>query len=251
MMRTEIMKNHLIAALGLAALLVGPAYAADMPLLRKAPAVMEDPWSGFYLGVIGGFGTASSTHEAGGLGTLGTFDQKGWVAGGMAGYNWRPGPVVVGVELDISEADIQGSTGVGLCGAFPGVTAVPACQTKVSWFYTGRARLGYPIGPFMPYVTGGGIVAGLKALEDGVQSGASPHLAGWVAGGGLEFMPVPQWTIRAEYLHAALVNKMEATDLLGYLPGETGTVTITQHDINMVRVGLTYYLGKDKYITER
>ena len=78
----------------------------------------------------------------------------------------------------------------------------------------------------MPYVTGGGIVVGIKVVEASVSSQANPHLAGWVAGGGLEFMPLPQWTIRAEYLHAALGNKMEATDLIGYIPGET-PVTIT------------------------
>jgi outer membrane immunogenic protein len=243
----KTMRCHLIAALGFAALLAGAANAADMPLLRKAPAVTEDPWSGFYLGVNGGYGKASSSHDAGGIGNLGTLDQKGWVAGGVAGYNWRPGPVLVGVELGISGADIQGSTIAGPCVAF---ALSSGCQTKVSWFYTGQARLGYPIGPVMPYVTGGGIVVGIKAVEASVPSQANPHLAGWVVGGGLEFMPLPRWTIRAEYLHAALSNKMEATDLIGYIPGET-SVTITQHDINMVRLGLTYYPGSDKYITER
>jgi outer membrane immunogenic protein len=242
------MKYHLIATLGLAALFAGPAHAADMGVMKAPPRVMEDPWSGFYLGVSGGYGTGSSSHDVGGLGNLGTFDQKGWVAGGMAGYNWRPGPLVIGVELDVSEADIQGSTTAGPCGAF---AFAPGCQTKVSWFYTGRARLGYPVGPIMPYVTGGGIVAGLKAVESGVLSASSPNLAGWVAGGGVEFMPLPQWTVRAEFLHAAISGKMEAVDLTGYLPGETGTVTITQHEINMVRVGLSYYLGSDKYITAR
>jgi outer membrane immunogenic protein len=232
------MKSHLIATLGLAALLAGSAHAADMGVMRKAPAVMEDPWTGFYLGIDGGYGKATSTHSLPAVGDLATFDQKGWVAGGFAGYNWRPGLVLVGVELDISGADIVGSTVAGGCAA--AAFGVVGCETKLSWFYTGRVRLGLPLGPVMPYVTGGGIVGGLKVTEGTFSpSGANPHLAGWVAGGGVEFMVLPQWTIRGEYLHADLSGHMDATDL---------SFTVTEHNINIVRVGLTYYLGADKGI---
>jgi outer membrane immunogenic protein len=242
-MRIETMKSHLIATLGLAALLVIPAHAADMPLLRKAaPApVMEDAWSGLYIGVDGGYGWASSDHSNT-LVDLGSFDQKGWVAGGYAGYNWRPGPVMIGVELDISDADIVGSTKAGPCGAIF-VGGPNGCETKLSWFYTARARLGVPYGPVMPYVTGGAMVTGLKVEEDNSPSGASPHLWGWVAGGGLEIMPLPQWAIRGEFLHGDMSSKFEANDLNG-----GAFVTVTERNINIVRFGITYYLGADRGI---
>jgi outer membrane immunogenic protein len=239
---SKIMNNHLVAGLGLVALLAGPAHAADMGVLHKAPVVMQDPWTGFYLGINGGYGSARSSHDVPGA-NLGTLDQKGWVAGGVAGYNWRTGPVMLGVELDISSANLQGSTSAGLCGAI-----VPAgCETKLAWFYTGRARLGAPIGPIMPYLTAGAIGGGLEVAESGAGSDANPNLWGWVGGGGLEVMILPQWTIRAEFLHAELFGHMDATDINGAF-NFGPPVTITERNINIGRIGLTYYLGADRGI---
>jgi outer membrane immunogenic protein len=123
-------------------------------------------------------------------------------------------------------------------------------MTKVGWLYTGRVRLGLPYGPVMPYVTGGAAVAGLLANEGFNMTAATPHVWGWVAGGGIELMPIPQWSLRAEFLHAAFQNSVETNDLFGAFPGFP-VVTVKERDIDIFRVGVTYYLGKDKYITER
>jgi outer membrane immunogenic protein len=245
-MRIETMKSQLIVTLGLAALLAIPAHAADMPVLRKAaPVEMTDPWSGLYFGLSGGWGKASSDHSNA-LGDLGSLDQKGWVAGGYAGYNWRPGPVMIGVELDISDADLEGSTFAGPCGAL----GPQGCDTKLAWFYTGRVRLGVPYGPVMPYITGGAMVTGLKVIEGFTNpSGASPHLWGWVAGGGLEIMPIPQWVIRGEFLHGDMSSTFQANDIAGAFGAGTGLANVSEHNINIARIGITYYLGADKGIT--
>jgi len=171
-MSIKAMKSHLIAVLGLAALLTGPVQAADIPL-RKAPAVApEDPWYGLYLGVAGGWGWGRSSHDASTGATSGRFNQDGWILGGVAGFNWHPGAIVIGVEGDISAADINGNSTPGAC--------VNPCETKVGWLYTGRVRLGLPVGSFMPYVTAGGAAAGLKASEGFNLTAASPHVWGWV-----------------------------------------------------------------------
>lgn len=122
--------------------------------------VPVDPWYGFYLGIAGGGGWGHSRHDGPNGFTSGEFSQSGWIAGGVAGYNWHPGPVVLGLEFDISAADIDGTSSPtgGACGF--------ACETTLSWLYTGRARAGLPFGSFMPYVTGGAAVAGLKPTED-------------------------------------------------------------------------------------
>jgi outer membrane immunogenic protein len=243
-MRIEAMKSHLIATAALAAaLFVGPATtpsrAADMPMLRKAAPIMPvDPWAGLYAGVISGYGWASSSHDAANGQTSGSFNQSGGLAGGVVGYNWHPGTVVLGVEFDASAADIDGTAACG----------VSLCETKVGWLYTGRARLGLPFGSVMPYVTAGGAVAGLKMIEINSPSSATPHVWGWTAGGGIEFMPLPQWSFRAEFLHADFGKGVEANDLFGF----TGIppVTVKERNLNMVRAGLTFYFGADKYITE-
>jgi hypothetical protein len=89
------------------------------------------------------------------------------------------------------------------------------------------------------------MVSGLKASEIGSPSGADPHVWGWVAGGGLEIMPLPQWVIRGEFLHADMTSKFLANDLFATL---VEPVTVTEHNINIFRVGISYYLGADKGI---
>ena len=237
------MRLQLVAAVGFAALLAGPVSAADMGVLHKAPAMMEDTsWSGLYFDVSGGGGwghsswDVASVFNGGPIGGTGSFDQSGWLAGAGAGYNWRVGQVVFGLDVDFSAADIQGTTGAGPCTG--------GCQTKLAWFHTGRARLGLPFGAFMPYVTGGAAAIGLKdRAGSSNESAVDPRLWGWVVGGGLEFMVLPQWTLRAEYLHADFPGSLIANDI-----GFFGTTSITERNVNIFRVGVSYYLGRDQGI---
>lgn len=243
-MRIKAMKSHLIAmliaVLGLAALPAGPARAADITL-RKAPAVApEDPWYGLYLGVAGGWGWGSSSHDTSIGPSSGSFNQNGWIVGGVGGFNWHPGAIVIGVEGDISAADIDGTSAPGAC--------VNPCETKVGWLYTGRVRLGLPVGTFMPYVTAGGAAAGLRASEGFNPTAATPHIWGWVAGGGIELMAVSRLSLRAEYLHAGFVNSVEASDMPGgFLPAQP-VVSVKERGLDVFRAGLTYYLGSDRGI---
>ena len=238
-MSIKAMKSHLIVVLGLAALLTGPVQAADIPL-RKAPAVApEDPWYGLYLGVAGGWGWGRSSHDASTGATSGRFNQDGWILGGVAGFNWHPGAIVIGVEGDISAADINGNSTPGAC--------VNPCETKVGWLYTGRVRVGLPVGSFMPYVTAGGAGAGLIASEGFSPTGASPHVWGWVAGGGIELMAVSRLSLRVEYLHAGFVNAVEAAELSGGFLPAIPVVSIKEPSVDIVRAGLTWYLGADKF----
>jgi outer membrane immunogenic protein len=55
--------KHLLGGLAVAAMIAGPAMAADMPAkapVYKAvpPPVIYDPWTGFYLGANGGYSWA-------------------------------------------------------------------------------------------------------------------------------------------------------------------------------------------------
>jgi opacity protein-like surface antigen len=219
------------------------------PAARIKPALAGHKYVTHYRGDPGGTlpnSAPPAARSACRFGGCRGVDQKGWVAGGYAGYNWRPGPVMIGVELDISDADIEGSNLVGPCGALGPL----GCDTKLAWFYTGRVRLGVPYGPVMPYVTGGAMVTGLKVVEGfSNPSGASPHLWGWVAGGGLEIMPIPQWVIKGEFLHGDMSSTFQPNDIAGAFAPGSGLANISEHNINIFRFGITYYLGADKGIT--
>ena len=138
------MKRVLIAgALVIAA--ATQAFAADLPPpmapAPRAPAayVPVSPaynWSGFYIGVNGGYGFGQSNWPSG---PTGKFDVNGGLAGGTAGYNYQIGQLVLGVEGDFDWQGLKGSTtNVGCFGA-----AGPSCNTQSDYLGTVRGRVGY------------------------------------------------------------------------------------------------------------
>src|SRR5215475_5246218 len=103
------MKTLARVGFAVAALTLAPAaFAADMAV--KAPPIVVDTWTGFYVGLNGGYSwshwdsSSSTSIFPGGTGLITTFDPnvKGWVFGGQAGFNrqidtrW-----VIGAEADI------------------------------------------------------------------------------------------------------------------------------------------------------
>jgi outer membrane immunogenic protein len=188
------MKRLFLACVGVAAL-TGAAAAAD--LYRPAPApYYKAPayapaytWSGFYLGVNGGWGFGRSAWDS-----TDTFDTSGGVVGGTIGYNYQIGQAVVGLEGDIDWADINGTT-TTFCTL--------GCKTSDTWLSTVRGRLGYAADRFMPYITGGAAFGNINATTPGFAGGSATN-AGWTVGGGLEFAIAGHWTAKAEYLYVDL-----------------------------------------------
>jgi outer membrane immunogenic protein len=192
------MKKFLLAGASLLALGVAQASAADLParMPAKAPAYvapMTYNWTGFYLGLNGGYGFGRSEFN----GTLpsGSFDTSGGLFGATVGYNWQTGPVVFGLEGDIDWSDMKDTFTSGACPT--------GCQTKNNWLGTVRGRVGYAIDRVMPYVTGGLAVGDVEANQGGF-AGNHDTKAGWAVGGGVEAALAGNWTAKVEYLHADL-----------------------------------------------
>src|SRR5689334_17187007 len=85
------------------AVLASPALAADLPpatpLPMPAAAVQAAPannWTGFYLGVLGGYGWADANTDA----APGDINFQGFDIGGYGGANWQWGNFVLGGEAD-------------------------------------------------------------------------------------------------------------------------------------------------------
>jgi outer membrane immunogenic protein len=148
---------------------------------------------------------------------------KGFIGGGEFGYNHQLGQFVVGFEADISGADIKGSdtrAGAAVPVGFPGnvVAAAATADQKLDFFATLRGRLGFLVTPtVLAYGTAGfafGHVSVNTALAEAVggpcfcgptpvavAASSSATLPGWTAGGGLEWMVTPQWSLKGEYLY--------------------------------------------------
>ena len=118
--------------IGLLAFAAAPALAADLPV--KAPPVPMAPvmnWTGFYIGVNGGYSWGRSSRDLNffnplngvviASGTGGGRDLDGGVFGGQVGYNWQTANWVFGIETDAQWTGQKGSTSVPcpVAGCFP------------------------------------------------------------------------------------------------------------------------------------
>lgn len=190
------MRRVLFSTIGLLALTATAAVAADMPRAApttKAPAYFAPAynWTGFYVGINGGYGWGESNWDGFGSST----DTSGGLIGATAGYNWQTGPMVFGLEADIAWSDIRSTFTNAICPA--------GCETRNTWLGTARARLGYAAGNFMPYVTGGAAFGEIQANPAGF-AGVSDTNVGWTVGGGIEAAIAANWTAKLEYLYVDL-----------------------------------------------
>jgi outer membrane immunogenic protein len=165
---------------------------------------------------------ASSALAAAVPGTFSTSHHLGAIAGGEFGYNWQLGPVVLGFEADISGSTLAEGTLVngasGVVGSPANTVAVSgSANAKVDYLGTVRGRAGYlVIPPLLTYLTGGLAYGGassnttLAESVDGtctcgpfpaVHGSTSEPRLGWIVGGGVEYMFMPHWTVKAEYFY--------------------------------------------------
>jgi outer membrane immunogenic protein len=214
------MKNiALIAFVG--ALSTSSAFAADLGIVQQpAPAAYTSgafDWSGFYAGANLGYGWAEA--EVFGV-SFGDFD--GVLGGVQVGYNHDFGGFVLGVEGDIQLSDVKYTEDFG-GGASAGA--------QLDSFGTIRARAGYAVGNFLPYVTGGVAIgnASLSAAAGGMSVTIDETYVGFVVGGGLEVAVTDNVSLKGEYLY---------TDF-GTADFDTGTdIGLTSH---VVRAGVNFH----------
>ncbi|AZO55678.1 MAG: porin family protein [Mesorhizobium sp.] len=215
------MKSTLVVTTILVGLSSG-AYAADAVVTEPVPVASSFDWTGAYIGVNagGGFGTTTLSPSGGGPGSI-DLDASGFLGGVQAGYNWQVGQFVYGVEADFQGADIKGD--LSIFG--------PSLETKIDWFGTLRARIGYtPIDRFMIYGTGGLAYGHEKISAPGLD--LSKTKAGWTVGAGAEYAINTNWTFKSEYLYTDLGK---AT----FTPGGGFGVDV-KAPFHTVRVGLNY-----------
>lgn len=261
------MRNLYICALA-SAFAATAAQAADIPSRKDAPSYLSPApvasWTGFYVGVYGGYGggSAKSSFNVIGAGLFqnGTNEVplQGFVAGGALGYNMQfANNVVAGLEADIGWNGVQNKnqgSGTTIVG---GVVSLNDGRSPTSFgFYSSiRGRLGYAFGSFMPFVTGGVAITrvsasvnnsmvtiGLGGAFSATTGSASATRAGWTLGAGAEYAITPSWSFKTEYLYSQFAGV--SVPVFGIPAGPismtntTGTIGLHQ-----VRAGLNYRFG--------
>lgn len=231
------MTKILAALLATVALIpLSPASAADI----EAPVAYD--WTGFYLGVHGGYGWGKSETS-----DLYAYDLEpdGWVGGAQAGYNYQlPGNVVLGVEADVSFGNLKDDS---LDLTQIGNSVIPTeAEATVKSFGSVRARAGYAFDRVLPYVTGG---LGWARQEVDYFQDYLPNLPGtfvnnlnesqtyfgWTVGAGIEAALTDNITARIEYLYSDLGSEKYAGNAFGIDYEEKIDL-----EIQTVRLGLNY-----------
>lgn len=249
------MKKILLSAVSLA-VLSSAALAADLPSLKAPVAPLAPPpplWTGFYAGLnLGGGwdagnGNSNSYNLYGANGGVSNKMSGGVIGGGQIGYNYQVSSLALGGMgvLIGAEADFQGTSmgtnGSGTTYDYFGNLSSRA-GVSVPWFGTVRGRLGLIVMPtLLVYGTGGFAYADVSRNGGlyGFNNGSSTQ-TGWTAGGGLEWMFMPNWSAKAEYLY---------TDVSGGNSGWSNNLGIGLNSVNnhtrwnTVRAGVNYHLN--------
>jgi len=236
------MHKSLLVATSLLAL-GAPAFAADLiPVPVKAPvATAVFSWTGFYAGVHGGggwshyFGSDPADPAAGSA----TANGSGAIAGGQIGGNYQINNIVVGLEGSYAWSDIKISDG----GPFAGGAGFTA-TLKNDYVATVAGRLGVAFDRVLIYGKGGAAFTRDKLSADNGLAGAlagSAHgsfdRTGWLAGVGVEWAFLPNWSVKAEYNYMGFGEITEQPTTTGNLAATPAAVKL---NLQTAVVGINY-----------
>jgi outer membrane immunogenic protein len=240
------MKKFLLATVGLVAMsMAAPASAADLAPYTKAPpapvAVVYD-WTGFYLGINGGGGSAHNCWDflSDSLGDLpgseGCHNATGGTVGGQIGYRWQTAGWVWGIEGQGNWADFRGSN-VSL------LFAPDFNHSQLDAFGLITGQVGYAWNNVLLYVKGGAAVTdnryeAFSGISGALLGSATDTRWGGTVGAGLEVGFAQNWSIGFEYDHLF----MGSHDLTPTTALFSETEHISQ-DVDIGLVRLNYRFG--------
>jgi outer membrane immunogenic protein len=247
-------------------LFAGSAFAADMAV--KAPPAPPTPvsnWTGFYIGgSVGGAWSRNQTSQGQGLTAVGGLpfspllpfntNATSIIGGPQIGYNLQFAPQwVAGLEADFDWTKLNGSQTYNPIPPGIGGAAIPpsfmTMGRDIDWLGSVRGRLGYTWNSLLLYGTAGVAWSKVGFLGiDSRQGGAfgettslSVTKAGWVAGGGLEYLVSKNWSGRIQFLHYSFAG-VSAFGVPSSLPA-VDNFSWGRTQVNSLTVGLNYRLN--------
>ena len=224
------MTKLLLATTALVALATA-ASAADLAprsYTKAAPIAVGYNWSGFYAGVMGGYGWSDRVRIDGFV--INSNDLKGGFGGGTIGYNWQtPGSNWLwGLEVDAAGGDLKDRATLG---GF-------VLEDKIRAFGSVTGRVGVTTGPALFYAKGGYAWADNQVsltLPGIVTVSESKTHSGWTVGGGLEYMVWQNWSLKGEYMYADYGNGRYGDATSGFTD-----LSLTTHT---VKGGINYHFN--------
>ena len=155
----------------------------------------------------------------------------GVLGGGQVGYNYSLTPMfLVGLETDFQGTSLPTGTGAG------GPYSPAAGNGGLDWFGTVRGRVGVTLMPTLLIYGTGGFAYG--EFRSGLTE-SSAIQTGWTAGGGVEWMFMPNWSAKLEYLYSDISGGNDN----GFNAG-IGINNVNNHTRwNTVRAGINYHFN--------
>lgn len=231
--RGILVKTQIVAAV----LLIGSstyALAADAVVEEVVIVDTAYNWSGAYVGAQAGYAWGDSYLDLTEWGpdSGSTLDPDGFFGGLYAGYNHQfSNNVVLGVDADFNLSSIDSSGSVYEEGSFLGDHRATA---DVKYSGAIRARLGYAVDRWLPYIAGGLSAAkyefDLGEPGDHVDAEGSKTLTGWNLGAGVEFAATDNIIVRGEYRFSDFGDYDFDSEY-------DGSIDLATHDI---RLGIAY-----------
>jgi outer membrane immunogenic protein len=211
-MRLAVSRPTRVVALSTVASVVGlSALAADLPArmepVAPTPYVEAFSWTGFYLG--GEFGWIRTDPEYTGAALLSgaqfvvssTTSKDGLSYGGLAGYNYQMGSLVLGVEGDFQGWTVGKIRYTSITGDF--------LTGHSKWGASVRGRLGYAVDRALFYVAGGAAFLSNETSipTTGISIGGDDTRVGWTVGAGIDYAISNHWFTGLEYRYSQYQSK--------------------------------------------
>jgi outer membrane immunogenic protein len=242
------MKKPSVIAIGIAALgFTSSAFAADMAARPyKAPPPVIAPiynWSGFYIGVNGGWGNSHNCWDFVGVGGVvvadACRDASGGVVGGQIGYRWQANQFVFGLEAQGDWADLNASRVSLIAPEF-------STRTRVDGIGLFTGQIGYAWNAALLYLKGGAAVTSNRYDIFTTLGGlnlASADATRWGAavGVGFEYGFAPNWSVGVEYDHLFMGHTNNSFSVVN--PIVVGALNRINQDVDMVTLRLNYRFG--------
>lgn len=248
------------------------ASAADMAVkapIYQPPPVQVFSWTGWYVGVNGGWGWGNSSGRlnsftttpagadftpavtAGGTPRNLGANHDGGFGGGQIGYNWQSNYWVYGLESDIQGADFGRTATVTFPGGGGIVPSTSTGRDHIDWFGTFRGRIGITANQVLFYGTGGLAYGGVRTSATNIfvppnlgtfTGGVSDTRVGWAAGAGIEWAFAPNWSLKGEYLHMDLGSS--GVTIVDPVNFPTASANFRyRHEVDTFRLGVNYRLN--------
>ncbi|HXZ17964.1 MAG TPA: outer membrane beta-barrel protein, partial [Roseiarcus sp.] len=204
-------------------------------------------------------------------------DDAGFIGGAQAGYNYQLAlgkgfkDLVLGLETDIqgltaSESVYASNLGMSTLSRFGHTFVGGNYSRSIDYLGTVRGRVGLVLKPtVLAYATAGLAYGGVSFSGQSVDaditrtntvagagfggSSLSDTRAGYAVGGGVEWMFLPNWSAKAEYLYYGLGSfttntpNLEARLTTGAVFANTAAIENGRIDGHVLRAGVNYHFN--------